>query len=69
MTDVAKLMRLEILALANAVEDVAQGRYSPEELDHLAHGLDVLAAALRGERRPTIVDAERGSGSGGTTPR
>lgn len=54
----AKLMRLEIFALVNAVEDVEAGRYTQQERCHLASGLDGLATALRAEDAPLVVDAE-----------
>lgn len=61
-------MQLQMVALGCAVEDVEADRYSPEECEHLARGLDTLTAALRegthearppGDERPAVVDAER----------
>lgn len=51
-----RLMRLEIIALVSAVDDL--GRYSSEERRHLAGGLDALATALRDETVPVLVDAD-----------
>ncbi|MBA8824836.1 hypothetical protein FHX42_002183 [Saccharopolyspora lacisalsi] len=55
---VARLMRLEIIALVNAVDDFEDGRYSAEQRGVLAGGLETLATALR-ERNVPVVESER----------
>lgn len=57
-TEIARLMRLQLVALGYAVDDVEADRYSAEERHHLAGGLDTLAAALRGQDEPIVVETK-----------
>lgn len=61
--ELARLMNLAAIMLANAAEDVAAGHYTDPERADLAAGLDQLAAALRETGTPAVVDG------GGSCPK
>lgn len=59
--EVGRLIRLEMVALGNAVVNLENGRLDQDEREELASGLDQLTAALRKqEKTPTVVEVERG---------
>ncbi|MDR7301002.1 hypothetical protein [Haloactinomyces albus] len=58
--ELARLMNLAAVMLANAAEDVANGHYTTPERADLAKGLDQLSAALREELREETTVVDRG---------
>ncbi|RCW45849.1 hypothetical protein DFQ14_102150 [Halopolyspora algeriensis] len=55
-THLVSLMRYARTALDHALDDVAAGHYSNDELAHLAAGFEQLTHALRGHDQPTVID-------------
>ncbi|MCI2421526.1 hypothetical protein MOQ72_29235 [Saccharopolyspora sp. K220] len=51
----ARLMRMSIVMLASAVDDIERDRWTPADCLPLAAGLDELSAALRATANPELV--------------